>query len=156
RQHCPPVTSKEPTPSGCSLSEIIQSASPNTRNRVSAFFLFCAYGQVAARRSRGRTSKRRASKMRLDRSFSQHRRFVRVMFGLLAAVLLLGVTAVFVKRSVGQEPVMTSYLLNLDMGQEWHTTLHLSNLEDQQISAFLTPHDSYGMLLGHGSAQQRL
>src|SRR5262245_36303123 len=94
--------------------------------------------------------------MRHERSFPQHRRFVKMVFGSLAAVLLLGFTAVFVKRSAGQDTVMTSYLLNLDIGREWHTTLHLSNVEDQQIQAFLTPLDSYGMLLGHGSAQQRL
>jgi pimeloyl-ACP methyl ester carboxylesterase len=92
--------------------------------------------------------------MRNDWSFQ--RLLLKAVFGSLAAVLLLSGTAVFVKGSAAQDPVKTSYLLNLEMGQEWQTTLHVSNLEDQQSHIALTSRDSYGGLLGHGPTEQYL
>jgi hypothetical protein len=38
-----------------------------------------------------------------------------------------------VSRSAGQEQSKTSYLPGLDMSQQWHTTIDLANLEEQQI-----------------------
>jgi hypothetical protein len=53
------------------------------------------------------------------------------MRGVLVLLGLAGITITIV-RADDQEPVKTSYLLNLDLGREWRTTLELINLDDRQ------------------------
>jgi hypothetical protein len=79
-----------------------------------------------------------------------------VSVALIGMFLGLAIVAVTVNRSAGQGRVKTSYLLGLDLGPEWQTTLHLTNLEDQQIKIAATAYDRYGALLGRLSAERRL
>ena len=85
------------------------------------------------------------------------RRFIATRSGSSLLVLLaVAAAAVLVNHSAGEELVNTAYLLDVDMGPEWRTSLHLANLENQEISIAFTARNSAGAVLVNGSAERHI
>src|SRR5215831_11665596 len=98
--------------------------------------------------------------------FPQFNRLLTGRLGGLLALLLLGLLIVITppKRLTAQqagaerpnfaaanrEAANLGYLLPLDLGQDWQTTINLLNLEDQQLEPTLAAYQRDGLFLGSG------
>jgi hypothetical protein len=63
--------------------------------------------------------------------------------------LTVGAVAALVIHASGQQQANISYVVGVEGGKDWNTTVRLTNLEEQQIEIALAAYDGHGRSLKH-------